>query len=107
MGIRVNPSQISNMPTGKKLDSMLDIGMQLKMNTDDFKARANKTVFNWCINRNLPASQLEVLSTGFETNPDGTANYVANYVIGFFEKRIAYHECDKKAYIELIEEIEI
>lgn len=54
------------------------------MNMDDFKARANKTVFNWRINRNLPASQLEVLSTGFETNPDDTISYVANYVIGFF-----------------------
>ena len=95
------------MPTDKKLDSMLDIGMQLKMNMDDFKARANKIVFNWCINRNLPAPQVEVLSTGFETNPDGTISYVANYVIGFFKKRIAYHECDKKAYIELIEEVEI
>ena len=51
---------------------------------NDFKARANKVVFNWCINRNFPASQLEVLSTGFETNPDGTISYVANYVIGFF-----------------------
>ena len=74
----------------------VDIGMQLKMNMDDFKVRANKIVFNWCINRNLPVSQLELLSTGFETNPDGTTNYVANYVIGFFKKKIAYHECDKK-----------
>ena len=77
------------------------------MDMYDFKKRANKAVFNWCINRNLPASQLELLSTGFETNPDDTTNYVANYVIGFFKKRIAYHECDKKAYIELIEEVEI
>ena len=77
------------------------------MSMDDFKARANKTVFNRCINRNLPTSQLEVLSTGFETNPDGTMSYVANYVIGFFKKSIAYHKCDKKAYIELIEEVEI
>lgn len=77
------------------------------MNMDDFKARANKVVFNWCINRNLTAEELEATAVGFETNPDGTTSYVANYVIDFFKKRIAYHECDKKAYIELIEEIEI
>ena len=77
------------------------------MNMDDFKARANKAVFNWCINRNLTAEELEAIAVGFETNPDGTTSYVANYVIGFFKKRIAYHECDKKAYIELIEEIGI
>lgn len=81
--------------------------MQLKMNMDNFKARANKAVFNWCINRNLTAEELEATAVGFETNPDGTTSYVANYVIGFFKKRISYHECDKKAYIELIEEIEI
>ena len=69
------------------------------------KKRANKAVFNWCINRNLDASKLEILSTGFETNPDGTTNYVADYVIGFFKKRIAYHECNDKKYIELIEEV--
>lgn len=75
------------------------------MDMYDFKKRANKAVFNWCINRNLDASKLEILSTGFETNPDGTTNYVADYVIGFFKKRIAYHECDNKKYIELIEEV--
>lgn len=75
------------------------------MNMYDFKKRANKAVFNWCINRNLDASKLEILSTGFETNPDGTTNYVADYVIGFFKKRIAYHECNDKKYIELIEEV--
>ena len=32
MGIRVNPSQISNMPTDKKLDSMLD-----KLSAKDIK----------------------------------------------------------------------
>ena len=32
MGIRANPSQISNMPTGKKLDSMLD-----KLSAKDIK----------------------------------------------------------------------
>lgn len=75
------------------------------MDMYDFKKRANKAVFHWCINRNLDASKLEILSTGFETNPDGTTNYVADYVIGFFKKRIAYHECDNKKYIELIEEV--
>lgn len=50
---------------------------------------------------------LKATAVGFETNPDDTISYVANYVIGFFKKRIAYHECDKKAYIELIEEVEI
>lgn len=75
------------------------------MDMYNFEKRANKAVFNWCINRNLDASKLETLSTGFETNPDGTTNYVADYVIGFFKKRIAYHECDDKKYIELIEEV--
>lgn len=75
------------------------------MDMYNFEKRANKAVFNWCINRNLDASKLEILSTGFETNPDGTTNYVADYVIGFFKKRIAYHECDDKKYIELIEEV--
>lgn len=75
------------------------------MDMYDFKKRANEAVFNWCINRNLDASKLEILSTGFETNPDGTTNYVADYVIGFFKKRIGYHECDNKKYIELIEEV--
>lgn len=56
------------------------------MNMDDFETRANKTVFNWCINRNLTAEELEAIAVGFETNPDGTTNYVANYVIGFFKK---------------------
>lgn len=75
------------------------------MDMYNFEKRANKAVFNWCINRNLDASKLEILSTGFETNPDGTTSYVADYVIGFFKKRIAYHECDDKKYIELIEEV--
>lgn len=75
------------------------------MNIDEFKKRANKAVVNWCIKRNLEALQLELLSIGFETNPDNSTDYVASYVIGFFKKRIAYHECDDKAYIELIEEV--
>ena len=76
------------------------------MNIYEFEKRANKAVINWCVNRNLEIWRLEKISTGFETNPDDSTDYVASYVIDFFKKRITYHECGDQKYIELIEEVQ-